>query len=65
VTCDRDDTIVVTRQPLRGPAQRTRYERRDAGGWLRIEERWTGCDWTHVGSELVDDVDIEGAEVLA
>jgi len=57
--------IVVKRQPLRGPACRDRYEPRDDGRWTHIEERWTGCEWAYVGSEIVTDVDIEAtAEVI-
>ncbi|RLM39281.1 hypothetical protein [Haloarcula sp. Atlit-120R] len=62
---DQTDAVVVRREPLRGPAQRNRYEPRDEGGWRRVEERWNGCQWIYVGSEIVDSIDIEGAEVLA
>ncbi|WP_434531060.1 hypothetical protein ACODNH_05455 [Haloarcula sp. NS06] len=65
MTRDHSDTVMVQREPLRGPAQRDRYEPRDEGGWRRIEERWTGCQWAYVGSEIVDSIDIEGTEALA
>lgn len=54
--------IVVRREPVTGPPVRDRYEPRDAGGWERIEERWSGCRWVIIGSELVEDVAIEADE---
>lgn len=54
--------IVVTRDPLRGPRRRDRYEPREDGGYRRIEEIHTGCKWRYVGSELVEDVDVEAAD---
>ena len=60
------DRIVVSRQPVGGLARRDIYEPRDDGRWRYEEQRYNGCKWLHVGSEIVDDVAVvvEGAEGL-
>jgi len=39
--------------------RRLRFERRDVGGWLRIEQVFRGGRWETVGQELVNDVSLE------
>ncbi|MBX0346594.1 hypothetical protein EGH26_00065 [Halomicroarcula pellucida] len=58
--------VVVTRNPLRGPRRRDRYDLRGDGRWWHVEERWSGCRWVFVGSEILEDVDVEvaGGEII-
>ncbi|WP_323192433.1 hypothetical protein [Halostella sp. PRR32] len=39
--------------------RRMRFERRDAGGWERVEERRTEGKWRFVGSEIVAGLVVE------
>jgi len=60
----REDALVVTYTDCK-TRRRTRFEPRSAGGWWRVEERWTGDGWDPVGCEIVSHVSVErGAEVL-
>lgn len=53
--------ITIRREPVRGVPQRVRYEPQADGGWRRIDEVWTGCEWRHRGAERVESVSIEVA----
>jgi len=48
-------------------ANRRRYvfERRQAGGWLRVEEEFDGEEWHSVGEEIVSQVSITVSEAAA
>lgn len=63
---DRSDAVVITRNPLRGPRRRERYEPRDDGRWMYFEEIWGGqaCGWNPVGMEIVEEVTIESGSDL-
>lgn len=50
----------ITFTPERAGRRRIRYEpRRDADGWWRVHEEWTGCTWRITGREPVVDVVVE------
>lgn len=51
--------LTIRHEPVRGVPQRVRYEPRADGGWRRIDEVWTGCEWRHRGAERVESVSIE------
>lgn len=52
-------TIAFTNQASN--RRRYRFERREVGGWLRVEEERTIQGWQQVGQEIVADLDVEVA----
>jgi hypothetical protein len=61
----RADAVEYRYDPLRGPRQRVVFEPRSDDRWTRIHYRWGGCQWQFVGSQIVDDVEVErGQEVI-
>ena len=56
---DRSGGHTVRREPVHGPPERTRYEPRDDGGWMAIDEVWTGCVWRPRGRTALDHVAFE------
>lgn len=60
---DRSDAITLQYQPAGRAARRLVFEPRSDGGYLCVEEVWSGCGyWREVGSEPVDTVSVEGVD---
>lgn len=45
--------------------RRYRFERRQGGGWRRIESEFDDGEWRHVGEEIVSQVGITVDEAVA
>lgn len=56
----RSQGIAIQWTPETGPRRRISFEPTDDGGILRVEETWTGCEWSEDGCEPVEDVETEG-----
>lgn len=52
------DAFSVEWQPDRGPRRKVRFEP-VSEGWRRTTYQWNGCQWRPVGTEHVDDVELE------
>jgi len=40
-------------EPVRGPKRKIEFEPQSAGGFMRVEAVWTGCQWRVTGREGV------------
>lgn len=54
-----DDSITVRWTGADTSPRRLRFEPRSAGGYTRIEERWSGDEWVPEGQEIVADVGLD------
>lgn len=50
------ETLEVTFTDTKSCRRRYRFESRDAGGWLRIEQVYRKGEWQTVGREIVSQV---------
>lgn len=59
-----DGSIVLQWTGTDSRPRRIRLEPRAAGGWTRIEQRWSGEEWITTGREIVADVELEAPSAI-
>lgn len=56
---DRSDAVIVRWTPIGRATRRYRFEPHSAGGWTAYEEVRARGEWRPVGTESVEELDIE------